>query len=162
VAQTKHGGGSVVAADLGTSVTIDLPTTIASDSKTFTYRLTIANAATTPSSDVATGTLTVVKGIVLTSGAFTLSPASVPAGSPTRVPPTLPGLDPSSGAANTVTFAIGGDAGCGTGAVAKTSGGGGAIVAADLGTGITFDSPNVATSVNANCTYTLTVTNAAG
>ncbi len=159
-AVSKSGGGAVGVADLGNPITFAAPTTSASANLNCTYTLTVSNAATTAATATATGTLSIIPTPTLTSGTFTLSPATITGGTSPGLSATLPSLSSGGPSASSVTFAITGT-GCGSGAVAKTSGGGGAVALGDLGSTITFAAPTTTSTTNTTCTYTLTVSNSA-
>ena len=156
--RTSGGGGPVVVGDLGTTITVAAPTTLDTDTKTYTYKLTAFNGALPPASVFASGTLKVVPAPTLSAATFTIAPASITGGTMPSLGTTLPSLSSATFAGNWATFVI---SNCGSGNVNKTSGGGGAITISDLGTAVTFASPSSASTDNKTCTYTLKVNNGA-
>ncbi|MCA1827151.1 MAG: Ig-like domain-containing protein, partial [Myxococcales bacterium] len=154
-AVVKSGGAPVTLADLGTSITVDAPATVAADDKTFTYTLTVSNQPSSAASVTATGTLAVIPAPVL-SGTLTISPPSILGGLAPTLSVTLPALNSAAASAATVSFSI---SGCGSGEVTKS--GGGPVTLSDLVKTITIASPPTVPADQKTCTYTLTVSNAA-
>ena len=159
VNKTNTPAGPVAVSDLGTTITVAAPTTVAADSKTYAYTLTVFNNAIPPTSVAASGTLTVVPAPTLSAASFTIAPASITGGLAPSLATTLPKLTSPASAGNTVAFAISGN--CGGVGVPKTNGVGGAIAMIDLNTAITFASPMTSSTDNKTCTYLLTVSNSA-
>jgi hypothetical protein len=60
VPKVSGGGGAITAADLGTTISIDPPLSVATDTKTCTYTLTVSNAANPPGTATSTATLDIV------------------------------------------------------------------------------------------------------
>lgn len=160
VAQRKSNNALVGLTDLNTTISVNAPATSATDAKTYTYTLTVANNAAPPATATATGTLTVVPVPQLSAASFTVAPATITGATTPSLSATLPSLASTTSSRNAVTYAISGS-NCGSGNVNKTNGGGGAVVIGDLGTPITFAPPATSSTTNANCTYTLTVSNGA-
>jgi surface adhesion protein len=153
----KTNGGAVVAADLSTLITFARPTTSGTTNLSCTYTLTLFNAATTPATTTATGTLTLKPQPTLSSGTLTVAPLSLAGGDTSLVSITLPSRTSVSNSVTSVNLAISGAAACGTGPVAKSNGN--AVASGDLGNTITVSSPTAALSDSGICTYTLTVSN---
>ena len=151
---TKSGGGAITAVDLGTGITIAAPGTVSTDNKSFTYTLTIANAAGTSVS--ATGTLSVVP-LPVFSSPLLLVPSIITGGTSPTLTLSLPSL--SIGSASSVALTVTPAAGLPS---TVTKVGGSSVSASDLGSPISVNAPVTAAGANTTYTYALTATNAAG
>ena len=155
---TKTSGDPVGLADLGTTISIAPPASGAADSKTCIYTLSVANSATTPASVSAAGSLVIAPLPVISSSTFAIAPGAITGGLTPTLSTTLPSLTSPAAPGTQVSFTISGT-GCGSGPVAKTNGGGGAVLLTDLGKSISFASPASISTDNKVCTYTLVVSN---
>ena len=89
-ALTKADGSPVRVGDLGTTNTVASPSSIATDNKTCTYTLTVANSAATPATVSATGTLAVAPLPVLNPPTFAIAPGAITGGLTPTLSTTLP------------------------------------------------------------------------
>ena len=160
---TKNGGAALVAADLGTTITINPPTTGANDNLSCIYTLTVANGATTAATTTATVALSVFPLPTLGSTSLLVNPAAITGGDTGAISITLPQLSSMSASLTAVDLSISGGGHC-TGPVTKS--GGSTVGTADLktsGTTIVMVNAPVGTVTTDNlvCTYTLTVSSSA-